>query len=123
PVGVGERAALGHLYLVGCRMQVVGVDEGPSEPLGDGGADFGFSRAGDAQHDDGTWYRGHSSPWCGVPAGSGVIVVTVVGWARNCATAASRALTSGPAACAAKASRESHFSIIVIVPSSASWMA
>jgi Putative Actinobacterial Holin-X, holin superfamily III len=68
-------------------------------------------------------YRGHSTPRSAVPAGRGVIVVTVVGWEMRPATATCNALIAGPVLCAARASRESHFSIIVIVPSSTSCMA
>ena len=58
-----------------------------------------------------------------MPASIGVMVVTVVADSIRGPTAASSAATAGPLAWVSSNSGLVDFSIIVIVPSAASWMA
>lgn len=51
-VGVGERDFCGHFGFVLGRVEVVGVDEGGVEEIGEEDADGGFAGAGDAHDDD-----------------------------------------------------------------------
>ena len=51
-VGVGERDFRGHFGFVLRRVEVVGVDEGSVEEVGEEEADGGFAGAGDAHDDD-----------------------------------------------------------------------
>ncbi len=51
-VGVGERDFCGHFGFVFRGVEVVGVDEGGVEEIGEEEADGGFAGAGDAHDDD-----------------------------------------------------------------------
>ena len=51
------------------------------------------------------------------------MVTTRTGSARSSPVAACNGLTAEPEAWASRSATDSHFSIIVIVPSSASWIA
>ena len=57
-VGVGERDFGGHFGFIFRGMEVVGVDEGGVEEIGEEEADGGFAGAGDAHDDDDAWGRG-----------------------------------------------------------------
>lgn len=52
PVGVGERDFGGHFGFIFGWVEVVGVDEGGVEEIGEEETDGGFAGAGDAHDDD-----------------------------------------------------------------------